>query len=114
VLGLVRPDAGTIRVLGLPPGDPAGLGRIGAMGDTAFYPSPGACHCPGLSDYAVLVRRTKRTGGKAGEEVLRCAYPGCENEPRPGEAGAASQECCGLPDPVTADPHLALTGFRWR
>jgi len=38
LLGLVRPDAGVIRVLGLPPGDPAGLRRIGAMGETAFYP----------------------------------------------------------------------------
>ena len=43
---------------------------------------------------------------KAGEEVLRCAYPGCENEPRPGEAA--------LPDPVAGEPHLALTAFRWR
>ena len=48
---------------------------------------------------------------KAGEEVLRCAYPGCENEPRP---GAAEQGCCGLPDPVAGEPHLALTAFRWR
>ena len=49
---------------------------------------------------------------KADEEVLRCAYPGCENEnePRP---GAAEQGYCGLPDPVTGEPHLALTGFRW-
>ena len=38
LLGLVRPDAGVIRVLGLPPGDPAGLCRVGAMGETAFYP----------------------------------------------------------------------------
>ena len=38
LLGLVRPDAGTIRVLGLSPGDPAGLRRTGAMGETAFYP----------------------------------------------------------------------------
>ena len=32
-----RPDAVVIRVLGLPPGDPAGLCRVGAMGETAFY-----------------------------------------------------------------------------
>ena len=51
---------------------------------------------------------------KAGEGVLRCAYPGCKNELRPGEAGAAAQECCGLPDPVAGEPHLALTAFRWR
>ena len=50
---------------------------------------------------------------KAGEKVLRCAYPGCENEPRPGAAGAVEQGYSGLPNPVTGVPHLALTGFRW-
>jgi ABC-type multidrug transport system ATPase subunit len=38
LLGLVRPTAGLIRVLGAPPGGPAGLGRVGSMGETAFYP----------------------------------------------------------------------------
>ncbi len=38
LLGLVRPTSGLIRVLGRPPGDPAGLRRLGAMGETAFYP----------------------------------------------------------------------------
>jgi ABC-2 type transport system ATP-binding protein len=38
LLGLVRPTAGMIRVLGLPPGEPSGLRRVGAMGETAFYP----------------------------------------------------------------------------
>jgi ABC-type multidrug transport system ATPase subunit len=37
LLGLVRPTSGQVRVLGLPPGDPAGLRRVGAMGETAFY-----------------------------------------------------------------------------
>ena len=49
---------------------------------------------------------------KADEEVHTGAYPGCEseNEPRPGEA---EQGYWGLPDPVTGEPHMALTGFRW-
>ncbi len=51
---------------------------------------------------------------KVGEEVLRCAYTGYEDEPRPGEAGAAEQGYCGPPDPVTVEPHLALTALRWR
>jgi ABC-2 type transport system ATP-binding protein len=38
LLGLVRPTAGEIRVLGRPPGDPAVLRQTGAMGETAFYP----------------------------------------------------------------------------
>jgi hypothetical protein len=51
---------------------------------------------------------------KTGEEVLRCACPGCENEPRPGETGAAEQGYCGLPDPVAGEPHPTLTAFWWR
>jgi len=51
---------------------------------------------------------------KAGEEVLRCAHPGRENEPQPGEAGTSEQGYCGLPDPVAGEPYLALTGFRCR
>jgi hypothetical protein len=50
---------------------------------------------------------------KAGEQVPRCAFPRCENEPRPGVSGAAEQGYCGPPDPVAGEPHLALTGFRW-
>jgi ABC-type multidrug transport system ATPase subunit len=38
LLGLVRPTAGLIRVLDEPPGRPAGLRRVGSMGETAFYP----------------------------------------------------------------------------
>jgi ABC-2 type transport system ATP-binding protein len=38
LLGLVRPSAGLIKVLGLPPGTPAGLRQVGAMGESAFYP----------------------------------------------------------------------------
>ena len=48
-----------------------------------------------------------------GQEFSRCAYPGCENELRPGEA-AAEPGYCGLPDPVTGEPHTALTAFRRR
>jgi len=47
----------------------------------------------------------------AGQQVARCAYPGCENEPRP---GSAEPGYCGLPDPVTGEPHTALTAFRQR
>jgi ABC-2 type transport system ATP-binding protein len=39
LLGLVRPTAGDAEVLGAPPGDPAGLTRIGAMVETpGFHP----------------------------------------------------------------------------
>lgn len=38
LLGLARPSSGTIRVFGRPPGDPAGLRQVGAMGEVAFHP----------------------------------------------------------------------------
>ena len=39
LLGLIRPTSGRIVVAGRPPGDPAGVARVGAMIETpAFYP----------------------------------------------------------------------------
>jgi len=39
LLGLIRPTAGRIAVAGRPPGDPAGIAKVGAMIETpAFYP----------------------------------------------------------------------------
>lgn len=38
LLGLVRPSAGLIRVLGQTPGSRTSLARVGSMGETAFYP----------------------------------------------------------------------------
>lgn len=38
LLGLIRPTAGSARVLGQPPGAPAGLARIGTLLESAFYP----------------------------------------------------------------------------
>src|SRR6516225_172813 len=47
--------------------------------------------------------------------AVRCAYPGCENEPRADEyAVGAKPKYCGQPDPVTRKPHSALTAFRRR
>src|SRR5689334_2545809 len=47
--------------------------------------------------------------------AVRCAYPGCENEPRADEhAVGAKPKYCGQPDPVTGKPHSALTAFRRR
>jgi colicin import membrane protein len=51
----------------------------------------------------------------AGQQVPRCAYPGCKNELRPGQTGPTPEPgYCGLPDPVTGEPHTALTAFRQR
>ena len=47
--------------------------------------------------------------------AVRCAYPGCENEPRAAEDGAgAKPKYCGQPDVLTGKPHDALTAFRRR
>ena len=47
--------------------------------------------------------------------AVRCAYPGCENEPRAAEDGAgAKPKYCERPDALTGKPHSALTAFRRR
>ena len=69
---------------------------------------------PPGTGYAVLVSgEWSLPVVKTRQGFLRCAYPGCENEPQPGEAGA-EPGYCGLPDPVTGQPHTALTAFRRR
>ena len=70
--------------------------------------------CRRRPDYAVLVAERSLPMVKADEEVLRCACPGCVNAPRPGKAGAAERGFCGLPDPVTEQPHRALARLGWR
>ena len=51
---------------------------------------------------------------KTGQMTLRCGYPDCVNEPRPEQEGSAQPGYCGRPDPVTGEPHTALTAFRRR
>jgi ABC-type multidrug transport system ATPase subunit len=52
LLGLVRPTSGRVAVLGVPPGAPQGLGRIGAMVEApAFYP-----YLSGRDNLLVLTR----------------------------------------------------------
>src|ERR671936_2521604 len=55
LLGLIRPTAGRAEVLGLPPGHPAGLARIGAMVETpAFYP-----YLSGRDNLEVIARHAR-------------------------------------------------------
>jgi ABC-type multidrug transport system ATPase subunit len=52
LLGLIHPTAGTARVLGLTPGAPAGLARVGALVESpAFYP-----YLSGRDNLRVLAR----------------------------------------------------------
>jgi ABC-2 type transport system ATP-binding protein len=51
LLGLIRPTAGSVRVLGQPPGSPAALARTGALIDAAFYP-----YLSGRQNLRVLAR----------------------------------------------------------
>ncbi len=46
---------------------------------------------------------------KTRQMTLRCGYPDCVNEPRPEQEGSAQPGYCGRPDPVTGEPHTALT-----
>jgi len=65
LLGLVGPSSGTARLLGLPPGDPSGLLRVGAMVETpSFYP-----FLSGRDNLRVIARRIGAADARA-EEVL--------------------------------------------
>ena len=61
LLGLIRPTAGTARVLGVAPGSPEGLARVGALIEgPGFYPSsPDERTCACLP--ATLVRQWHRS-----------------------------------------------------
>jgi ABC-type multidrug transport system ATPase subunit len=67
LLGLVRPTAGLIRVLDRNPGDPAGLARVGSMGEIAFYP-----FLSGRDNLRAAARRRK-VSDKRVEDVLATA-----------------------------------------
>jgi ABC-2 type transport system ATP-binding protein len=58
LLGLIRPTAGTARVLGLPPGAPQGLARVGALVESpAFYPYlSGRDNLRVMANYAAATR----------------------------------------------------------
>lgn len=58
LLGLIRPTAGTITILGYAPGDPAALAHIGALVETpAFYPYlSGRDNLLVLAEYARVTR----------------------------------------------------------
>lgn len=65
LVGLVRPTAGSIRVLGRPPGAPEALARVGALIETpAFYP-----HLSGL-DNLLLIARYAGVPRSAADRVL--------------------------------------------
>jgi hypothetical protein len=51
---------------------------------------------------------------KTGQETSSCGYPDCVNEIRPEQGRSAQPGYCGRPDPVTGEPHTALTAFRRR
>jgi hypothetical protein len=69
--------------------------------------------CPGRPVTLSWLAEQSLPMAKTGQEVPRCAYPGCENEPRPGRQGA-EPGYCGVPDPVTGERHTALSACRRR
>ena len=85
LLGLVRPTSGFVRVLGRRPGDPASLGRLGSMGESAFYPF--------LSGRDNLRAAARRSGCPAGSSPL----DGSSSTKRAGSfsnAAATPSRCC--------------------
>ena len=64
LLGLIRPTVGTVRVLGEPPGAPAGLARLGTLVESpGFYP-----YLSGRDNLRALARRAGV--GRSGVEAV--------------------------------------------
>jgi len=67
LLGLIRPSGGTARVLGLAPGVPAGLARVGALVESpAFYP-----YLSGRDNLRVLARYCGASDAQIADALTR-------------------------------------------
>ncbi len=67
LLGLIRPSSGTARVLGLAPGVPAGLARVGALVESpAFYP-----YLSGRDNLRVLARYCGASDAQIADALAR-------------------------------------------
>ena len=92
------------RVRAMPP---AGVAPSGVMSAMHRFGRRARLRCAGQ-------RRMEPAGGQDQTGFLQMRVSGLWTEPQPGAAQGAVPGYCGLPDPVTGQPHTALTAFRRR
>jgi ABC-type multidrug transport system ATPase subunit len=103
LLGLIRPTAGSAEVLGRPPGDPAGLARIGAMVETpAFYP-----YLSGRDNLEVVARHARVRRGRIGEVLETVGLAGRARDRFAGYSLGMKQRL-GVAAALLKDPDLLI------
>src|SRR5690348_2058017 len=103
LLGLVRCDAGTVRVLGRPPADAQALRRIGALIDSpAFVPQ-----MSGRVNLRVLARARALPGNEV-SRVLRAAGLGGAADRRFASYSLGMKQRLGVAAAMLGDPSLLI------
>ena len=103
LLGLIRPTAGAMRVLGRPPGDPEGLARVGAMVEApAFYP-----YLSGRDNLRVVARYAgvPEEGAQAALELVELEARGGD---RFGTYSQGMKQRLGVAAALLKDPELLI------
>ncbi len=103
LLGLVRPSAGSVTVLGAPPGSREGLARIGAMVETpAFYP-----YLSGRDNLRVLARHAG-----VGDDRVEAVLSVVDLSDRAGDRASAyslgMKQRLGVAAALLKDPELLI------
>jgi ABC-2 type transport system ATP-binding protein len=103
LLGLVRPTSGQAAVLGVPPGAPEGLARIGALVETpAFYP-----YLSGRDNLRVLARYA-RVGEHRIDAVLDEVRLSARADDRSATYSQGMKQRLGIAAALLKDPELLI------
>jgi ABC-type multidrug transport system ATPase subunit len=103
LLGLVRPTSGQAAVLGVPPGAPKGLARIGALVETpAFYP-----YLSGRDNLRVLARYA-RVGEDRIDAVLDEVRLSARADDRSATYSQGMKQRLGVAAALLKDPELLI------
>ena len=103
LLGLVRPTSGSAEVLGLRPGDPAALGRIGMLVETpAFYP-----YLSGRDNLRVMARY-RGVADAAVEKVLRAVDLFDRSGDKFSKYSLGMKQRLGVASAMLGDPELLI------
>jgi len=102
LLGLVRPTAGLVRVLGEAPGSRGALRRVGSMGEIAFYP-----FLSGRDNLRAAARRRGLPGPRV-DAVLETAGLTVRQRDRVSGYSLGMKQRLGLAMALLADPELLI------
>jgi ABC-2 type transport system ATP-binding protein len=103
LVGLVRPSAGSASVLGLPPGHPSALARLGALVEApAFYP-----YLSGWRNLLLLARSSAVPAGRVDVVLDRAGLTGSAHR-RYGTYSLGMKQRLGVAAALLKDPELLI------